>query len=142
MRHLNDSGGYLPPERLPGHIGRAEKSRRSMKRIPWSLFLVAGFLVTGLALAQSPQAIVMNVGSAASGGLVNFTLNAYDSSQLNVQTVVANGDTSAQVAAKIVATVTAMGGTTWSAQASYNGVPGAITFAYNPGTGWLPVSKI
>jgi len=113
-----------------------------MKRIPWSLFLVAGFLVTGLALAQNPQAIVMNVGPAGSAGVVSFTLNAVDASTLNVQTAVAKSDTAAQVAAKIVATVTAMGGSTWSAQASYNGVPGAITFAYNPGTGWLPVSKI
>jgi len=113
-----------------------------MKRIPWSLFLVAGFLVTGFALGQSPQAIVMNVGSAPNNGVVNFTLNGLDGSQLNVQTAVAGGDTSAQVAAKIVATVTAMGGQTWSAQASFNGVPGAITFAYNPGTGWQPVTKI
>jgi hypothetical protein len=113
-----------------------------MKRIPWALSLIAGFLVTGLAMADTPQAIVMNVGAAASAGVVNFTLNAYDNSQLNVQTLVANGDTSAQVAAKIVATVTAMGGTTWSAQASFNGVPGAITFAYNAGSGWQPVSRI
>ena len=113
-----------------------------MKRIPWTLSLVAGFLVTGLALADTPQAIVMTVGPAGSGGVVSFTLNGVDASTLNVQTTVAKGDSAPQVAAKIVATVTAMGGSTWSAQASYQGVPGAITFAYNPGSGYLPVSKI
>ncbi len=118
--------------------------RSSIKR---SLLLVAGFLVAcGILRADgsTPQPVVLNVGPAANAGLVQFTLNASDGSgaMLNVQTLVASGDSAAVVAAKVVATVTASGGSTWSAQASYGGAPGAVTFAYNSGTGYVPVIRI
>ena len=115
-----------------------------MKPIRWTLVLLAGALVAAIAAADTPQPVALNVGPAASGGVVAFTLNAPDTSgaTLNVQTLVAAGDSAAAVAAKIVASVSASGGVMWTAQASYGGVPGAVTFAYNPGSGYLPVIRV
>ncbi len=116
-----------------------------MKPIRRTLFLLAGLLAAGIAAADNiPQPIVLNVGPAMSAGVVTFTLNGPDGSgaTLNVQTPVAAGDSAAAVAARIVATVSASGGTTWTAQASFNGVPGSVTFAYNSGSGFVPVIRI
>lgn len=142
MKHLSDSGGYLPPEELFTD-GRTRRKGDFMRYVTRILPLVAGLLfVSGVTLAAVVGNYVpetLEVGPAASNGTVSFTLNAIGGAgSLPVSLPVSAGDSAAVVAAKVQAAVSAIGGSTWGALASGR----TVTFSHFDGTTWDPVAYI
>jgi hypothetical protein len=99
------------------------------------LVLSSGILMADSSPSPCPP-VSLVVGSAASNGMVQFTLIASDNGLYTVQVAVSAGDTSAAIASKIAA---AVNNSSW--QAAIN-PDWSVTFSHNSGGTWSNVSSI
>jgi hypothetical protein len=102
------------------------------------LALASGILMAATALPLCPP-VTLTAGSAASHGMVQFTLvGSGNSSLFTVQVAVSAGDSGPVIAGKIAA---AVNNSSWQAQVAPGGL---VTFSYysNNSGAWLAVSSI